>query len=93
MTTQKRFEEAISKEVYRNTKKCINEASKSCAKIYKDEISLFLKWLTAKDSKYAIMYGGTPELDKDYRFASNDEDFTIEEILDIYTNTKENEKA
>lgn len=49
-----------------------------------DDIQAFLKWLTDKDSQFSIMYGGTPELEKDYRFATNDEDYTIEEVYKFY---------
>jgi len=40
----------------------------------KDMIDL-LDWVTRKDSPYAIMYGD------EYRFATNDKDFTIEEVI------------
>ena len=44
----------------------------------------FTKWLTEKDSKYAILYGGTPELEKDYRLATLEGDFTIEEVFEEF---------
>jgi hypothetical protein len=44
----------------------------------------FVKWLTENDSKYAILYGGTPELEKDYRLATLENDFTIEEVFEHF---------
>src|SRR3990167_4768705 len=34
-----------------------------------EEVKAVLKWITEKDSPVAIMYGGTPELEEDFRFA------------------------
>ena len=47
------------------------------------EIIQFLEWLTKEDSKYAIMYGNQKE-----RFADNNKEYTIEEILEIYHNER-----
>jgi hypothetical protein len=44
----------------------------------------FVNWLTEKESKYAILYGGTPELEKDYRLATLENDFTIEEVFEHF---------
>jgi hypothetical protein len=44
----------------------------------------FVKWLTEKDSKYAILYGGTPDLKKDYRLATLEDDYTIEEVFEEF---------
>ena len=40
-----------------------------------------LDWLTNEKSEFSIMYGN-----QEKRFASNDKDFTIKEILEIYKN-------
>ena len=39
----------------------------------------FLEWLTNEKSEYSIMYGN-----QDKRFASNNKDYTIDEILEIF---------
>lgn len=44
----------------------------------------FVKWLTEKDSKYVILYGGTPDIEKDYRLATLENDFTIEEVFEEF---------
>jgi phenylalanyl-tRNA synthetase alpha subunit len=40
-----------------------------------------LEWLTNEKSEFSIMYGN-----QDERFSSNDNDYTIDEILEIYKN-------
>lgn len=53
-----------------------------------DEFAIkFVEWLTSKDGKYGIMYGGTPELKKDYRFAGYKRDYTIKELLNKFKKT------
>lgn len=54
----------------------------ACKSAMKSNTKEFVEWITSKDSKYSIMYGGTPELEKDYRFAAIDIDFTIDEVYD-----------
>lgn len=66
------------------------KAAEKCAAIAEEEMIELLEWITAKDCKYAIMNGGTPEFEKDLRFAgqSEDDDKTIKELLDIYKKEK-----
>lgn len=54
---------------------------------FEDFTIRFIKWLTRKDSPYSIMYGGTPKLKKDYRFATGKKDYTIEEVLKQFKKT------
>ena len=49
--------------------------------IEKQEIIDILEWLTNEKSEYSIMYGNQKK-----RFASNEKDYTIKEILEIYKN-------
>ncbi len=61
------------------------EAAEACSVITEQEMEKLLTWLTDEDCPYSIMYGGTPELEKDYRFAGNiDKDYTIKEVIEIY---------
>jgi hypothetical protein len=48
----------------------------------KQEIIDILEWLTNDKSEFSIMYG-----DQDKRFSSNDKDYTIDEIIEIYKQT------
>jgi spore coat polysaccharide biosynthesis predicted glycosyltransferase SpsG len=41
-----------------------------------------LEWLTNEKSEFSIMYGN-----QDKRFSSNDKDYTIDEIIEIYKQT------
>jgi hypothetical protein len=43
-----------------------------------------LEWLTSEKSEFSIMYGN-----QDKRFASNDKDYTIDEILEIHKETEQ----
>lgn len=56
-------------------------------RLMNEYLAEFLKWLTENNCKYAIMYGGTPELEKDYRFCCNENDYTIEEVINEYNKT------
>lgn len=47
----------------------------------KQQIIDILEWLTNEKSEYSIMYGNQKK-----RFASNEKDYTIKEILEIYKN-------
>ena len=49
--------------------------------IEKQQIIDILEWLTNEKSEYSIMYGNQKK-----RFASNEKDYTIKEILEIYKN-------
>ena len=53
-----------------------------------EDVESVLEWLTRKDSLFSIMYGGTPELEKDYRFATNDGELTIKELINKYKEYK-----
>ena len=64
------------------------KAAKSCSEIAKQAVIDFAKWITDKDSMYAPMFGGTPELEKDYRFADIERDYTAEEIVELFINQK-----
>jgi len=55
------------------------------ADVSNNEVAVaFVNWLTEKESKYAILYGGTPELEQDYRLATLENDFTIEEVFEQF---------
>ena len=41
-----------------------------------------LDWLTNEKCEFSIMYGN-----QDKRFSSNDKDYTIDEIIEIYKQT------
>ena len=43
----------------------------------------FAEWLTKEDSPYSIMYGGIP-----FRFATNDDELTIEQLMEIWKKQK-----
>jgi hypothetical protein len=40
-----------------------------------------LDWLTNEKSEFSVMYGN-----QEKRFSSNDKDYTIDEIIEIYKN-------
>ena len=48
----------------------------------RDELHGILDFLTNENSKYSIMYGNQKE-----RFADNDREYTISEIIEIYLTT------
>jgi|GEM_PF-4089729 len=50
-------------------------------KAMKEHTMQCLEWLTNKDAKYAILYGGEP-----VRFATIKKDLTIEELYDEFNN-------
>ncbi len=45
------------------------------------EIKNFIEWLTKKDSEFSVLYG------EKFRFATNEKDYTIEEVYEIYKTT------
>ena len=59
----------------------IQETKEQCAEIAENYVIEVLEWLTNEKSEYSINYGNQEE-----RFATNDKDFTIKEILEIYKN-------
>lgn len=61
-----------------------------CENLFYEEMHNFLEWVTREECRYAIMYGGTPELEKDLRFSGVDEndDHTIKEMIEIYKKEK-----
>jgi hypothetical protein len=54
------------------------EAAQFQGKELREELVKAFNWITRKDSPYAICYG------EDMPFATTDEDFTVEEIVDEY---------
>ena len=52
----------------------------------KQKVIEVLDWLTNEKSEFSIMYGN-----QDKRFASNDKDYTIDEIIEIFE-TRHNSK-
>jgi metallophosphoesterase superfamily enzyme len=53
----------------------------------KQKVIEFLDWLTNEKSEFSIMYGN-----QDKRFSSNDKDYTINEIIEIFENRYNLEK-
>jgi len=47
-----------------------------------------LEWLSRQESDISIIYGGTPELKKDYRFAGEDNDYSIDEVIELFKESK-----
>jgi len=47
-----------------------------------------LEWLLRKESDLSIIYGGTPELKKDYRFSGEDNDYSIDEVIELFKESK-----
>lgn len=63
-----------------------HEQISSMQTVSSNEVTVaFVKWLTEND--YVLLYGGTPELIKDFRLATIDKDFTIEEVFQQFKNT------
>ena len=60
----------------------IEETKEQCAEIAENYVKEVLEWLTHSQCVYSVMYGN-----QDKRFASNDKDYTIDEILEIYIQT------
>ena len=59
----------------------IQETKEQCAEIADAYVVEVLEWLTNDKSDFSIMYGN-----QEKRFASNDKDFTIKELLETYKN-------
>ena len=59
----------------------IEETKEQCAEIAENYVKEVLDWLTNEKSEFSIMYGN-----QEKRFASNNKDYTIEEILETYKN-------
>ena len=57
----------------------IQETKEQCAEIAYAYVIEVLDWLTNEKSEYSINYGN-----QEKRFASNDNDYTIKEFLEIY---------
>ncbi len=72
-------------ELNENVGKCMEEYAQ--LKAEQEAINL-LKWLSEKESEYVIMYGGTPGLEKDYRFADLAKEYTAEELFKLYQQSK-----
>ena len=74
-----RFDNAIMRhDLGRNE---IQETKEQCAEIAENYVKEVLDWLTNEKSEFSIMYGN-----QEKRFASNNKDYTIEEILETYKN-------
>ena len=43
-----------------------------------------LLWITSDESPVSILYGGTPEEDKVFRFASLEEVYTVDELIELF---------
>ncbi len=50
MDTKKEFEDAIGKEVYRNTKKCIRAAADAVYEIHEQKLNEMSGWISVKDN-------------------------------------------
>jgi hypothetical protein len=64
-----------------------NKDIEQAKEMEKQQIIDILDWLTNEKSKFSIMYGN-----QDKRFASNDKDYTIDEILEIFETRHNSEK-
>ena len=44
----------------------------------------FMEWFTSEGCEFITYWGGADDRKKDYRFASNEKDYTIEEMYEIF---------
>lgn len=86
-TIKERMRNALkSEELY------YEQTAEKCEAIVEEVAIKLLNWLSNKESRFSILYEGTPGLDKDYRFSSLEEDYTSKELFQIFKTTKHTDK-